>query len=672
MVGAFGRWASVMLLLCAASDGQLLAADEPDENDPRPGLQAILSDSEHSVTRTDRRLNFDWTDCAVDSRIGENFKARWSGNLLVRQPGDHTFHASLSGRVKVLVDGKVVVDAIGDDIFYSGQPASLSAGDHQVDVAFESTPKEDSKLQLFWSSPSFTLEPLPADVLSHNPTALNDSPASVGESGRFLSDALRCSACHNGISELPTLNAPSLQRAGDLSHESIVERLLSPQKANSDSMMPQFGFSKEEANHVAAFLHEVGAKENVEGVTEVEFKSTDVDSGSKLLLTTGCAACHKLSQLPDKAVGASPYHGPNLANVAKRRSPEWLMKWLLSPKELNTDHRMPVFSLSDDERRQIVASLVQSSSAQVTEESKQQQQQQQMDTASIAEGRKLVIAANCIACHRITGIEAAAKKQVRPMIAMGLGGLNRGNSCVASNDIERPKPTTHQPRFSLNTVQREQLAAWYNSISHDLRTANHFAKGELLLHRNGCLACHDRDQMKGLSKQAGSIESKRDDLRGQSQALIPPELTAVGDRLKEEYLLSAVAGEQTERRLPWLLVRMPKFGMSKEDRESIVQHFVAVDRIPDAADVARSELFEHLNPHHPTLASPGELLTGNQLTGAAGFNCIACHKAGTFEPRNVAMGTRGSDIMTMGQRIRPRYFMRWMQNPIRVVPGQSR
>ena len=50
-------------------------------------------------------------------------------------------------------------------------------------------------------------------------------------------------------------------------------------------------------------------------------------------------------------------------------------------------------------------------------------------------------------------------------------------------------------------------------------------------------------------------------------------------------------------------------------------------------------------------------------------NCVACHQAGKFKPRNVALGTRGSDIMTMGQRIRPRFFQRWMKNPIQVIAG---
>ena len=220
--------------------------------------------------------------------------------------------------------------------------------------------------------------------------------------------------------------------------------------------------------------------------------------------------------------------------------------------------------------------------------------------------------------------------------------------------------------MTFNAIRFE--AGWRHSTTISLQSTG-FARGEFLLQRNGCLACHDRDQQTGLSALAATIEAKRDDLRGQSQALIPPPLTAVGDRLQDDYLQRAVAGEQKEPRLPWLMVRMPQFDLSPEDRESIVRYFVGSDRIPETADIARRELFSHLDPQHPTIATASELLIGNQLVGAGGFNCIACHTAGAFQPQNVAMGTRGSDIMTMGQRVRSRYFLRWMQNPIRVVPG---
>jgi mono/diheme cytochrome c family protein len=673
---ALAVFTSGMTQVCAAS--LVLIADEQDVH---PGLQAVLSDSRHSVVRVDRRLNFDWTECAVDSRLGDGVRATWTGSLLVRSPADHVFHAMVSGKTTILVDDATVLQAAGDNVFHSGEPVALSAGGHRIQVTYERIEKSDAKLQLFWSSHEFTLEPLPADALSNDPTQTASLPegtphvdASLAESGRLLADALRCAACHDGLSELPALKAPSLQQINELSLEHLLARLTSRDAVSTDSMMPAFEFSKQDAESVAAFLRDAAGTKPVVDDNQIKFKPEDLDAGSKLLLTTGCVSCHAMSQLAKGfEPAASPYHGPDLSDVAQRRSVLWMMKWLQSPESLNPDHRMPVFSLSDDERRQIVAALLKSppnEDSGVVDKSSGRGSSTNAEPASseaIERGRKLVLAANCSGCHRIPGFDSPGSKFSRPS---SVADFFAAGSCIAPSHVVRMARQGHrQPRYSVSDPQRNQLAAWLTSMISDLRPATNFSKGELLIRRSACLACHDRDQHRGISQLAGTIESQRDDLRGQSQTLIPPALTAVGDRLRDEVLMSAVAGEQTARRLPWLLVRMPKFAFSPDDRASIVRYFSGADRIPDAADSARPELFEHLNPHHPSLATSWDLLTGNQLTGASGFNCIACHKAGSYEPRNVAMGTRGSDIMTMGQRLRPRYFMRWMQNPIRAVPG---
>ncbi len=648
-----------------------------DEEATGPGLHAVLSDAASSVHRTDSRISFDWPSRRVDSRLGELKNARWSGKLLVRQPGKHTFHVMIAGKVTVAIDGADVLTASGDNIFHSGPAADLYAGDHEIQITYECDTSADAKLQLFWSSAEFTLEPLPADGLSHelNETLTREAAAATkAESGRILADALRCSACHSGMEELPTLKAPSLLQAGELSQTQIIERLMNPQAAHADSMMPAFGFTRDEAASVAAFLqstvpNDAKAKNTAEKDAAekiaIKFKPEDSDAGEKLLLTTGCVVCHAVPQFKGSlSPKSNPYHGPDLTTVGVRRSEQWLMTWLKSPEVLNADHRMPVFALSDDERRQIVSVLAKLAGEPGLDKATEEPALVNVDPAR---GKQLLMAANCAACHRIAGIEATEKKLVRISSQSNLAGVN---SCVsASPASEADRAAKRPPRFLIEEHQRMQLQAWLKTVSTNLRPVTDSAKGELLMHRNGCLACHDRDQHRGISLLAGELESRRDDLRGQSQTLIPPALTAVGDKLQDDYLMSAVAGEQASRRLPWLLVRMPKFAFSKEDRQAIVGHFVSSDRIPEAADVARAELFEHMNPHHPSLATAGELLTGNQLIGAGGFNCIACHKAGPYEPRNVAMGTRGSDIMTMGTRIRPRYFMRWMQNPIRVVPG---
>ena len=657
-----------------ASSPQTAAADESDET---PGLFCVISDGQTAVSRIDRRLSFDWTDSEIDSRIESVQSASWSGHLLVRVAGLHTFHVQLSGSVSVAIDDQVVLQAEGANTLSAGTPVELAAGEHQIRVEFKpvspqpANAPQDLRLQLFWSSPNFTLEPLPPDALSHSPE--NDE-AALAQQGRQLVDALRCAACHAGLEELPVLRAPNLHRIhGHTDEASIIRRLTTPETVGVWSSMPAFGFTDSESRDCATFLLQSSAASGAAGSADqnaeskaapIEFQPNDSDAGQKLLLTRGCVVCHAISGL---SAGfepqATPHHGPDLTDVGNRRNSIWLMKWFVTPQLINADHRMPVFSLTDDERRQIVAALVKSQeTAPVSALNKDV-----YDDAAIARGRELVTKANCAGCHAIPGIETPKAGRMRPAAKTT---SDKVHSCLAGEQRNaKSSAAERMPHYRLNETQREQIRVWLASLNSNLPAASEFARGERLLHRHGCLACHDRDQQLGLSAIAARLEAKRDDLRGQSQALIPPPLTAVGDRLQDEYLARAVAGEQKEPRLPWLMVRMPRFEFSPEDRASLVRYFVGSDRIPESADVARPELFEHLDPQHPSLATASELLVGNQLVGAGGFNCIACHKAGPFEPRNVAMGTRGSDIMTIGQRVRSRYFMRWMQNPIRVVPG---
>ncbi len=652
-----------------------------DEEMTRPGLTGIFSDSSTIVQKVDDRIAFDWTDSAPDSRLGDDYQAKWKGNLLVRQPGKHTFHVMVSGRVTISVAGKLALQAEGGNLFHSAEPIELTAGDHPLEISFKKTPEADARLQLFWSSPEFTLEPLPADVLTHEAT---ETSTAEQESGRLLADALRCSACHSGIAEASTLNAPSLKHVNETPLDEIVRRLLDPKSVNKHSAMPSFGLTSEEARDVALFLMDSAVKESPLDKKDLKFKADDADAGVKLLLSTGCIACHQLSQFKAEVVAASsslgnalpdasPYHGPELVGIQNRRSAKWLSKWLQAPSELNPNHRMPVFALSDDERRQIIAALLENNpdekAASKSDDSEAGGSTPSTDV-SIANGRRIATAANCAGCHSIKGLEPSPMKLARPT---KLRSATPAHNCLAA---AKPEPTSgknsgqpRKPWFQTTDAERQQLNAWLTTIRTDVKPVTGSALGSLLMHRSGCLACHDRDLKKGISSHAGVISSLRSELNGQSQTLIPPALTAVGDKLKDDFLLSAVSGEQTSRRLPWLLVRMPKFAFSTEEKTAVTQYLIGVDRIPDVADTAREELFRHVNPHHPTIATPADLLTGNHLIGAGGFNCIACHKAGPYEPRNVAMGTRGSDIMSMGQRIRPRFFMRWMQNPIRVVPG---
>jgi len=661
-----GRWILRRLLtLCLlvpsiAPLGSLRA----DEDEFQSGLKAVYSDARTSVTRIDHQLNFDWMTATPDPRIQSDFTTTWSGNLLVRQPGRHTFHVLITGHVILHVNEQLVLQAEGEDQFVSAEPVELPAGDQPLIIQYRSQSRSAPKLQFFWSSPDFTLEPIPANTLSVEPS---DDPLIPSRDPRTLVDSLRCSACHTGLAEHTTLKAPDLSFANDLTEAAILKQLTvhgaDAADGASTRQMPDFGFTADEANSISAYLRSIARPASKRTFKPVKFEDKDVDPGRKLLLTTGCVACHEVPGYEATNLATSnPYFGPSLKQLAQKRTAGWVMEWLKSPESLNPDHRMPVFALSDAERRQLTAALFPDESA--TEE---HGEVPPSSAAQLAAGRELLIAANCAGCHTIPGIERGSEKRARPSVNKSDPSDLR---CIApSAGALTEKSGRRVPHFQLTEQQQSHIVNWLQPVQSDLNPAKGFSLGELLLHRNGCVACHDRDLSQGISRHASRIESLRDDLRGQSQALIPPPLTAAGDRMKDEVLEAAVAGEPTVRRLPWLLVRMPKFRHSPDDRSAITQFLIGSDRIPDVADTVRPELFEHFNPYRTPLASPEDLLTGNHLIGAAGFNCISCHRAGPFEPRNVAMGTRGSDIMVMGSRLRPRYFLRWMQNPIRVVPG---
>ncbi|MEO2030272.1 MAG: c-type cytochrome [Fuerstiella sp.] len=638
----------------------LLIAQEDDEDFP-PGLLAKYAVGEHTIERVDKVLSFDWGGAAPDQRLprGE-FSARWSGSLLARLPGTHRFHAFLAGDLSIEVDGETVLKATKQWGFASGKSIELTPGDHEITITY-ATPKESDKprarLSVFWSSDKFTLEPLPADVLFRDEPSL----AGIDARGRHVADAHRCAACHQTNSGLAAMQAPALDRVkGSQSAGTLVQRLMNPTAVVANSHMPNFGLSKQEANSVAAFL--VSVSKDAQKENGVKLKEDDAAAGTKLLNSLGCVACHTLPAAQEDLVPlAEPYEGPELVKVGQRRTAEWIDRWLKDPASLNADHRMPVFELSKDERRQLVAVLTKNETSSQPGISLSTENTDEL----IAAGKKLVTAANCAGCHTIPGLKSS------PVTRLTARTLQKKTvPCFLPHSKGAPNQRAGRrlPFFPLLGSRADAVMDWFDTMGHDTGLSSS-DQGELLLQRNGCIACHDRNIGRGLSLIAADLQKAHPGLKGQSQGLIPPPLTAVGDKLTDDYLRKAVAGEQKERRLPWLLVRMPKFRHSDAERAAIVHHLITTDRVPDEADPVRTDVLAHVDVTGQTKVTTDDLLLGNQLTGAGGFNCVACHTAGPFEPRNVALGTRGSDIMSMGDRIRPRFFQRWMKNPIRVVAG---
>ncbi|MCH7988177.1 MAG: c-type cytochrome, partial [Planctomycetes bacterium] len=625
--------------------------DEEAEDFP-PGMLARYSAGGKTIQRVDPDISFVWGVAAPDQRIPPGpFEVQWKGLLLNRENNAYRFHVFLDGAVTLAVDGKKILDGKTDRPgWLSSQAVQLGFGEKPLSVTFRKT-NTSARIQLFWSSKSFRLEPLPTHLLYRDN---GNAELNRIRRGKVLFDSRRCNRCHRRDTDSLSLPAPDLTHvAAGMNSVQLLSQIRNDGTESPHAQMPSFGFSTEEAKAVVAFLVNSSKPVSLQKLPKGKSKepAKEPREGEILFRSAGCLVCHTVGKYGENG----PYGGGDLSGIGRKRSVDWLNTWLADPGKLNSDHRMPVFKLKSAERRRLVLYLSglganPKQGAQETSSTRSSRNVQR-----VQRGRQLVEAARCAACHRIDGLKADFS---------GIPDLSKpvtdwSRSCLAEQADRRKN------RPAYRNVDRDALMAFVGSQSGTLSAMGEFAQGQLVLERRNCLACHERGQSKGNVAIAGQMDRVDESLKGQSQGLIPPALTAVGDKLLDHVLAEAVSGEQKTVRLPWLRVLMPKFQHSKEDKAALLTFLIGHDRIPDGA------------PQTPVTVATNKadiaqtLVVGQTLIGAGGFSCIACHDIGEYKPRNVALGTHGSDLLMLGKRMRKSYYERWTAAPMRIVPGME-
>jgi cbb3-type cytochrome oxidase cytochrome c subunit len=639
-------WLSLFIAFFAAS---VFGQDEDDEQPP--GLRARYQVNDAVVERVDPDIAFQWGSSQPDPRLpAGKFTAIWTGTLLLRSADTYQFHAFAQGRVTLKVNGQNLLEGEAKTArWISGPATALSFGDQPFEVTYERT-GDAGQLQLFWSSNEFPLEPVPY----HSLFQTKPSPElSLVEQGRIQFDAYRCGNCHGHRLDPNRLQAPSLKHVGSgTSHEWLIGKLMrsgAPTVVEGEKM-PHFGFNRNEAESiVAAFVSQAIAPEfAVAAKLKESDRAKDLQSGRTLVNSLGCLSCHTWRSLGE----VTPFGGAKLDAIGEKRSVEWLSTWLQSPGRINPAHRMPVFSLTDKERSQIVLALVESS-----QPFDQGKSATPAIGASIEQGKKLVAAARCAHCHDLPG----AKNDV-VMVAPATD-LDRDwkRSCTAPLDRAQNRPEF--PNLDPAAI-KAYLASWKRVSSQVEDAVADSQFGRRLLERKNCTNCHDRDGSRGISKHAAAIAKADETLSGLHMTLIPPRLNAVGDRMRDTALAEAIRGEQKSPRLNWLRVRMPKFAHSDVEQAALLKYLIDHDRIP-AGGPATDKAAEQI----PEKPDAQQILAGRELLGGKGFSCVACHAVKEYTPKVTALGTRGSNLHLVGQRMRSEYFFRWTRAPLRVMPG---
>ncbi|MFM7159873.1 MAG: hypothetical protein ACKO3P_05835, partial [Planctomycetaceae bacterium] len=404
-------------------------------------------------------------------------------------------------------------------------------------------------------------------------------------------------------------------------------------------------------------------------------------SGREIVQTVGCLACHVLD-----GVGTSgPWGGPDFAELAGKRTAAHWREWLENPAQLNSRHRMPLFPLIETERV-VVADWLEGLTPFAGERETPAQGQGDQREASPASkergpgpeplamgdatrGVALLRRHRCVACHELPAGAAedslpqsqpagkAGQPGAAPALASLAGDAARG--CLAA----QAPVSAQQPWYRLSEAERGALLRFVNAKSTPWPNEG----GGTIWARRGCANCHSRDGSGGLRGVISQLVEREPGWRGQTEGLLPPDLSAVGDKLRDDWLRQAVAGEQP-RRLPWLRVRMPRFAHADADREMLARWLVQADRIPPHAPGGDLTSLAELAA---TAEGPEWRAGGLVAGGSRGFSCVGCHKVGPYEPRGVGLATRGSDLYRVDQRLRPEFFSRWVRGPLRVVPNHE-
>lgn len=674
----------IVSCLCATTFAQ-----ELDDDLPAPGLVASFQD-EHGnrCQRVDEEISFAWRDDSPDRRIGTGkFEANWKGRVLLRAAGEYRFRAFVQGKVTVKLDGQEVLSGTANKpAWLTGEPIVGRAGFRDLEIHFAKTLTQ-AQLVLSWSGPGFPAEPISSSLLFHERASIDDD---AFDRGRQLVRALRCTACHDIPTALPVLHGPSLETVGGNIEPAWIVDWLVHQVAEpvEDRQMPHIGLSLDEARAIAAFLtanapatrRAIALVDGRPDKKKVELPKSDekkksgstaksassskkknskekekhrpsVAGGERLVATLGCLACHRVGDLGSRDL----IGGGQLSRIGEKHPSGFFAQWLQDPATINRHHRMPKFELSSEELIDLELFLA----SQVAPDFKRSlsQAKTKFDAQLVDQGRKLVVEHRCEACHALPSDRGAlGLVNPRAVPRTRLAAMPRwSNSCLVDH-ANSDQRKSHQPWYPLAAEDESAVKHYIQTVGAVKNPAIALGSGADLLESSNCLACHPRGLGKGISDTANAVAKKYEADIEHIATLIPPSLNSIGDKLRDEALKSSVLRSSAPLR-SWLRVRMPKYTFASEETEALTQLLIDADRVPETL-VAAHERMDDL-----------ELRTvGARLVTSDGFGCTSCHAVNDTAPGASPINARGPNLGSLGKRVRPEWFYRWVANPLRIVP----
>ena len=546
----------------------------------------------------------------IKSKISEEFAASWIWNPRNFRPSTkmpHFFGNTNNSPVYEEADGTL-------------SPLACGAEDPVVESLCSHEQKTEQELRgivayLFDTSDSYRVQQSPSGGDRAN--------------GKRLFTETGCLACHSMESEGWTVSkhGPDLSGVGSkLSKDFIYSWIRDPKRYWEKTRMPSLRLTSSEANDIASYL----SSNKRAGWTPIPVKPRDGKIQDAILT---------------EALGGS-----------------------MPVQELNTF----LGGLSPEDKEKLV-------------------------------GQKAIGKYGCAGCHAIKGFDAAGP--VGPELSTFYSKTLHALDFALQHDIEHTKNAwikahlqnprrwdvgkiknfgelQKMPRFDFTDEQIHSLVTYLASRTNRVlpqdrlvpKTPEYIAvqAGRRIARDKNCWGCHYFDNNGGAFAQywelddtgRGQFKSAKGDphfdyltdVPGPVRGHVPPLLLTQGDKTRPEWLFGFLNEPVMLR--PQLKMRMPSFGFSDDDANTVLAYFAGLEG--------------HGVGAQSSYAPSASLVDVGEKLFAAG-RCTQCHmnvdrpvKAGEAPPNVVAPNLR---LAT--QRLQPNWIKEWMRNPQKVMPGAN-
>ncbi|MBI4971950.1 MAG: c-type cytochrome [Candidatus Omnitrophica bacterium] len=558
-----------------------------------------------------------------------------------------------------------------------------------------------------WDDPMLAMNNIQSSCVKCHQGVMEIPQAPKWNQGRKIVEQMGCWGCHkiHGIEGIRKVGPDLTNIRGKVDPAWVFKWIKEPKSFRPDTNMPQFfGLSNAESQQdedaqVAAITAYLFANSG-------EFKSEDVKEtgdpikGKELIQKVGCMGCHSIGDIKVNNFAA------DLSTEGSKTSLAWLVDWLKNPKHYWPETHMPSLRLTDQEAIDIASFLTTQKSPTfdaipepeinkdvlnklVREELRESNTDKEADEKLKAMnedekktylGERLITFYGCFACHNIKGFENSKEigtelteegSKVISQFDFGfLHDIPHTRQAFFDQKLKNPrefdrgrvrtrKEKLHMPHFTtLTDDDRAALVTYLTSLKREYIPLNRkrlldddekeWEAAYRIIRDHNCAGCHTYAE----GEEGGNIAKTVED-----PGMAPPSIVGQGKRTQDKWLFNFLKNPTPIR--PWLHFRMPTFGFSDQDADTLVKGFRGKSHVPLTFVDADAK------------AAPESLADGKKIFEM--FQCTKCHAVTPEGKIELKEGVTASDLapnLTLAKnRLRHEWIVDWLKDPNAVMPN---